>query len=107
LVVVDSQQRFDTEIGQVYVLRRVCCGHNDGGGGDSSGGGGNLRDHHLVPLVLVPLALRVLPVADQRAHLTESLTARFARERFVLHVHVPATDGSETLLINSTRTSRR
>jgi len=41
-----------------------------------------------VPLVLVPLTLRVLPVTDQRAHLTEAFAAGFARERFVLHVNV-------------------
>lgn len=40
-------------------------------------------------LVLVPLTLRVLPVADESPHLTETLAATFARERFVLHVHVP------------------
>jgi len=41
-----------------------------------------------MPLVLVPLALCVLPMADQRAHLTEAFAAGFAGEWFILHVNV-------------------
>jgi len=91
VVVADSQQSFDTEIGQTSVSD--CVGGRHGGhcsGGSSSGssGRGYLRGYRLVPLVLVPLTLRVLPVTDQRAHLTEAFAAGFARERFVLHVNV-------------------
>jgi len=104
LIIVDSQQRFNTEIGQVHVLRRIGS-HNDdgvnggsGGGGIGGGVGGGDGSHRLVPLVLIPLALRVLSMADQRAHLTESFAARFARKRFVLHVHVPVAHRPETVL---------
>jgi len=67
MVIADSQQSFDTEIGQTSVSN--CVGGRHGGhcgGGNSSGcrGGGDLRGYRLVPLVLVPLTLRVLPVAD-------------------------------------------
>jgi len=53
-----------------------------------AGGGGDFLGY-LMALVLVPLALRVFSVADERAHLAKALAARLARERFVLHVHVP------------------
>lgn len=94
VVVADSQQSFDTEIGQTSVSD--CVGGRHGGhcsGGSSSGSSGSsgrrdLRGYRLVPLVLVPLTLRVLPVTDQRAHLTEAFAAGFARKRFVLHVNV-------------------
>lgn len=79
LVFVDSQQCFDAEIGQVRVLDGVGRGRGGGGRGwCGRGGRGDLRGHRLVPLVLVPLALRVLPVTDQRAHLAETLAAGFA-----------------------------
>jgi len=68
LVVANSQQSFDTEIGQASVSDRVGRRHGGHSGGGSSsggpGGGGDLRGYRLVPLVLVPLTLRVLPVAD-------------------------------------------
>lgn len=94
LVFADSEQSFDTEIGQVYVSDRVGGRHGGHCGGArtscGSGGGDQLRGYRLVTLVLVPLALRVLPVADQCAHLTEAFAAGFAREWFVLHVNVSA-----------------
>lgn len=90
LIIVDSQQRFDTEIGELCVLRRV-----GGNGWRICGGGGGVVDRRgsdfcgqLMSLILVPLALSVLPMTDQSAHLTEPFAARFTRERFVLHVHV-------------------
>lgn len=96
MVVVDSQQCFDTEIGQVRVLRGVDSG-GPGGRGGRGRGGGHLRGHRLMPLVLVPLALRVLPVTDQRAHLAEPFAAGLAGERLVLHVHVPAKQSRENV----------
>lgn len=93
MVVADSQQSFDTEIGQASVSDRIGGRHGSHfGGGRSSGGpgGGDLSGYGLMPLVLVPLTLRVLPVADQRAHLAEAFAAGFARKRFVLHVNVSA-----------------
>lgn len=81
MIIADSQKRFDTEIGQIYVL--MSCGRRVDRGDLNAAG------YCLVSLVPVPLTLRVLPVTDEGAHLTEPFAAGFARERFVLHVYVP------------------
>jgi len=90
LVVADSQQSFDTEIRQVNVSDSFGGRHGGhcGGGTISGRPSRDLRGYRLVTLVLVPLTLCVLSVADQRAHLTEAFAAGFARKRFVLHVNV-------------------
>lgn len=80
LIIINPQNRFYTKVCKIYVLG--CFDSR------SSGTGGDLRGYCLMFLVLVPLALGIFPMTDQCAHLTKSFAARFARERFVLHVYV-------------------